>query len=235
MNGILDVNEVNERLATASVEEVLGYFTGLFGSRVALASSLGLEDQVLTDVLSRVAPDARVFTLDTGRLFPETYRLIDRTSRRYGRRVEVFFPDRAGVEEMTREEGVNLFHESVEKRERCCRTRKLEPLSRAFSGLDAWICGVRGEQSATRAGTRLVEWDGANGLYKVSPLVKWSAGEVRAYVAARDVPYNRMHDEGFPSIGCEPCTRAVAAGDDPRSGRWWWEAEGHRECGLHRR
>jgi phosphoadenosine phosphosulfate reductase len=231
----LDIKSMNERYATMDVKEVLGDFIDRFGDRVALSSSFGLEDQVLTDLLHCTRPSTRVFTLDTGRLFPETYRLIDRTASRYGIKIDLFFPDHAEVERMVREEGVNLFYDSIEKRKRCCGTRKLEPLRRAFTGLEAWVCGLRREQSVTRQEVRLVEWDEANGLYKLNPLANWSDEEVREYIATRHVPYNRMHDEGFPSIGCEPCTRAVEPGEDPRAGRWWWESPLHKECGLHRR
>ncbi|MDR0544630.1 MAG: phosphoadenylyl-sulfate reductase [Odoribacteraceae bacterium] len=231
----IDIDNLNERYATMEIEAMMGDFIDRFEGRVALASSLGLEDQVLTDVIARVRPSTRVFTLDTGRLFPETYRLIDRTARRYGITIELFFPDHRQVEEMVREAGINLFYDSAEKRKRCCRTRKLEPLRRAFAGMEAWICGLRREQSATRQEVRLVERDAVNGLYKLNPLANWSEEEVREYARRNEVPYNRMHDEGFPSIGCEPCTRAINPGDDPRAGRWWWESPLHKECGLHRR
>ncbi|MDR2129712.1 MAG: phosphoadenylyl-sulfate reductase [Odoribacteraceae bacterium] len=235
MKTALDIEKINEQHATTGVEEFLRYILDTFGDRVALASSLGLEDQLLTDLVLRLRPGTRVFTLDTGRLFPETYRLIDRTNKRYGIKIDLFFPDHALVQEMVRAEGINLFYDSVEKRQRCCQTRKLEPLRRAFTGLEAWICGLRREQSVTRQETRRVERDEANGLYKFNPLINWSEEEVRAYIVEHEVPYNTLHDAGYPSIGCEPCTRAVAPGEDPRAGRWWWESPLHKECGLHRR
>ena len=235
MKTVLDIEKVNEVYAAASAEEVVRDFLNRFGDRVALASSLGLEDQVLTDMILRARPGTRVFTLDTGRLFPETYHLIDRTNKRYGIKINLFFPDYTLVQEMVREEGINLFRDSIEKREKCCRTRKLEPLQRAFAGLEAWVCGLRREQSVTRRESRLVEWDAANQLYKLNPLINWSASEVRTYIDEHRVPYNKLHDEGYPSIGCEPCTRAVEPGEDPRAGRWWWESPMHKECGLHRR
>ncbi|MDR2414781.1 MAG: phosphoadenylyl-sulfate reductase [Odoribacteraceae bacterium] len=231
----LDLKQMNAMYAGMTVEEVVGDFVDRFGERVALASSLGMEDQVLTDIACRARPGTRVFTIDTGRLFPETYRLIDRTATRYGIKIDLFFPEREAVERMTRAGGVNLFYKSIEKRKECCQTRKLEPLRRAFAGLEAWMCGLRREQSVTRQEVQLVEWDQVNGLYKLNPLATWTEREVRDYVVARGVPYNRMHDEGYPSIGCEPCTRAVEPGDDPRAGRWWWESPAHKECGLHRR
>ncbi|MDR1414808.1 MAG: phosphoadenylyl-sulfate reductase [Odoribacteraceae bacterium] len=230
-----DIEQLDRQLADAAPEELLRQLLARFEGRVALSSSLGLEDQALTDMIARLAPATRVFTLDTGRLFPETYRLIDRTNKRYGIHIDVLFPDRQQVEAMVREHGVNLFYDSIDKRKACCRARKLEPLARAFLGLDAWICGLRREQSVTRQQARRVEWDEANNLVKINPLIDWSEEEVRAYIAAHDVPYNRLHDEGFPSIGCEPCTRAVEPGEDLRAGRWWWESPLHKECGLHRR
>jgi phosphoadenosine phosphosulfate reductase len=190
---------------------------------------------VLTDMLTGIDRRARIFTLDTGRLFPETYSLVDTTRLRYGIDIRVFFPRHEAVEEMTSTHGVNLFYESIERRKLCCRVRKLEPLSRAFEGLDAWICGLRREQSVTRTGAETVEWDEANGIVKISPLIDWTEAQVWNYIRAHNVPYNPLHDHGYPSIGCQPCTRAVEPGADARSGRWWWESPEHRECGLHRR
>jgi phosphoadenosine phosphosulfate reductase len=149
--------------------------------------------------------------------------------------MEVYFPESGAVERFVQAEGINAFYESVEKRKECCRIRKIEPLKRALSTLDAWICGLRQEQSVTRTGVQVVEWDGTNGLLKINPLARCSEQEVWAYVKSRRTPYNALHDRGYPSIGCCPCTRAVSAGEDIRSGRWWWENPEHRECGLHRR
>lgn len=216
-------------------DEVLAYFLHACGNRVALASSLGIEDQMLTDMMLKIDPGARIFTIDTGRLFPETYSLIDKTNMNYGIRMEVYFPENRPVEDYVRANGINAFYESMERRKACCRIRKIEPLKRALSTLDAWICGLRQEQSVTRTGVRVVEWDDANGLIKVNPLACFGEREVWEYVRANRVPYNVLHDRGFPSIGCCPCTRAVAPGEDVRSGRWWWENPEHRECGLHKR
>ena len=175
----------------------------------------------------------RIFTLDTGRLFPETYSLIERTNMNYGIKIRLFFPDYREVEKMVSENGVNLFYESVEKRRMCCHIRKLEPLKRAFAGLKVWICGLRHEQSVTRTGNQVVEWDEGNGLLKVNPLIDWTEAQTWEYIKKNGVPYNALHDKGFPSIGCQPCTRAVKPGEDVRAGRWWWESPDHRECGLH--
>lgn len=218
-----------------SPTEILTHLFREYGHRVALASSMGPEDQVITDMWVGIDRRARIFTIDTGRLFPETYNLIDRTNERYGIRIEVFFPDHTGVEQYVAANGINAFYESVEKRKACCRVRKIEPLLRALSTLDVWICGLRNVQSVTRTATRMVEWDEANHLLKVNPLVHWSEADVWDYIHRHNVPCNVLHKKGYPSIGCQPCTRAVSPGEDVRSGRWWWEDPDHKECGLHRR
>ncbi len=230
-----EIIRLNEEFADATPETILSYFLDRFGDRIALSSSLSIEDQVLTDMICKLKPDARIFTLDTGRLFPETYSLIDRTAMRYGIRLQVFFPDRTEVEQLVADCGMNGFYESLEKRKRCCRVRKLEPLERAFQGLDTWICGLRREQSVTRSGMRAIEWDETHGLVKINPLIGWLEEQVWEYIHRHHVPYNKLHEQGFPSIGCQPCTRAVKPGEDIRAGRWWWESPDHKECGLHLR
>ncbi len=214
---------------------VLQWFLKEYKGKIALSSSMGAEDQVLTDMVMKIDPEIRIFTLDTGRLFYETYELIERTSLRYKKNIEVFFPSPADVERMVNEKGINLFYQSVENRKECCRIRKVEPLKRAFHGLDVWICGLRRDQSATRTNNQLVEWDESNGLIKLNPLINWSEQDVWNYIKAHGVPYNPLHDKGFPSIGCQPCTRAIEPGEDIRAGRWWWEHPETRECGLHNR
>lgn len=230
-----EIARLNDTFADAAPQEVLAYFLDRYGDRIAVSSSLSVEDQVLTDMVCSLKKHPRIFTLDTGRLFPETYGLIDRTNMRYGIRLEVFFPDYREVERLVAECGMNGFYESLENRRRCCRVRKIEPLQRAFRTLDVWICGLRREQSVTRGGMRLVEWDEANGLVKLNPLIGWHEEQVWEYIRKNGVPYNRLHEQGFPSIGCQPCTRAVKPGEDIRAGRWWWESPDHKECGLHRR
>jgi phosphoadenosine phosphosulfate reductase len=230
-----DIPALNERFKDASPEEVLAYVLKEFKDRIALSSSLSIEDQALTKMIVDIDKSTRIFTLDTGRLFPETYQLIDRTNLTYDIKIEVFFPDYREVQRMVREEGINLFYNSIESRHRCCAIRKLEPLKRAFKGLDAWICGLRHEQSVTRKNMQLIEWDDQHDIVKVNPLINWTEQQVREYIHDHHVPYNKLFDKGYPSIGCEPCTRAVKPGDDPRSGRWWWEAPDKRECGLHQR
>jgi len=225
-----------EAVEARSAEEVLTWALGRFGPRIALASSFGAEDMVLIDMLARLAGRPRVFTLDTGRRLPaETYELMDEVRERYGLEIEVYFPQAAAVEAMVRERGVNLFYRSVADRKRCCAVRKVEPLGRALAGLDAWITGLRREQAPTRTRVAKVEVDAEHGgIAKVNPLADWSWERVWAYLWAHDVPHNALHDRGYPSIGCAPCTRAVKPGEDARAGRWWWEEDrSATECGLH--
>ena len=227
------LQDITDQTRGLGAESLLAYVAKRFGGRVALGSSFGAEDQVLADMLARVAPGVRIFTLDTGRLPQETYDLIDATRKRYGVKVEVLFPDRADVEALVGRGGVNLFYGSVENRKACCHVRKVIPLRRKLATLDVWITGLRREQSITRQEIAAVEWDEAHGLVKVNPLTDWSAQKVWDYIRSHDVPYSALHDRGYPSIGCAPCTRPVAAGEDPRAGRWWWEEPHHKECGLH--
>jgi phosphoadenosine phosphosulfate reductase len=218
-----------------SPEELLSGLLSRFGNRIALASSMGLEDQVITDMMARIDHKSRIFTIDTGRLFTETYQLIDKTNMKYGINIEVFFPDHTAVESYVAANGINAFYDTVEKRKACCRARKIEPLMRALATLDVWICGLRSQQSVTRTNEQLVEWDDTNKLIKVNPLVHWSESDVWDYIRQHNVPYNKLHRQGYPSIGCQPCTRAIEPGEDIRAGRWWWEDPNHKECGLHRR
>ena len=227
--------ELTQELKNKSPEEVLKYFIDKCDQKVGFASSLGAEDQVLTDMISKINKNVNIFTLDTGRLFPETYNLIEKTSKHYGIKINVFFPDYQKVETMVQEKGINLFYDSVENRERCCYLRKKEPLHRAFKGLEGWICGLRRDQSITRFNNQLVEWDEQHGLFKINPLIDWTEEQVWDYIKNNNVPYNELHDQGFPSIGCQPCTRAILPGEDIRAGRWWWEQPEKRECGLHNR
>jgi phosphoadenosine phosphosulfate reductase len=230
-----NIAELNARFSGKPAQELLAFFLHAYEGRIALASSLGMEDQVLTDMMLKIDRKARIFSIDTGRLFPETCSLIDKTGMHYNIRLDIYFPRHEPVEAYVKQHGINGFYESVEKRKACCHARKIEPLSRALSTLDAWVCGLRQEQSVTRTGVRAVEWDETNRLIKINPLAHWTEQDVRDYIRENHVPYNKLHDRGFPSIGCQPCTRAVAAGEDIRAGRWWWENPEHRECGLHRR
>ncbi len=226
-------SSLNQKFIGHSPQEAIAYFLSEFPSSTALSSSLSLEDQVITDMMAKLRKDVRIFTLDTGRQFPETYELIDRTSMQYGIKIEVFFPDYHNVQKMVRDHGINCFYDSIELRHLCCNIRKIEPLKRALQGVEVWVSGLRREQSVTRASMQMVEYDTADNVIKFNPLILWTEEMVRNYVKANDVPYNKLHDKGFPSIGCQPCTRAVAPGEDIRAGRWWWESPEHRECGLH--
>ncbi len=203
----------------------------------ALASSLGVEDMVLTDLICKHAQSIEIFTLDTGRLPEETYELMHKLRQRYGLEMRTYSPDTRSIEEFVRTQGPNAFYESVELRKSCCHIRKVEPLRRALSGKRAWITGIRRQQSATRRELPLMEWDSENNLQKFNPLVEWTIKDIWDYIHKFDVPYNTLHDKGYPSIGCAPCTRAIAVGEDIRAGRWWWESEDAvgKECGLHQK
>ncbi|MBI2981680.1 MAG: phosphoadenylyl-sulfate reductase [Deltaproteobacteria bacterium] len=228
------IAEKAQEMEEKSAEEVLKWSLQTYHPRIALASSFGAEDVVLIDLLVKINPKARIFTLDTGRLNPETYDVMDRVRERYGIKLEVMFPKWDTVEAMVREKGMNLFYGSIENRKECCGLRKVEPLNRALKGLDAWITGLRREQSVTRTAVSKIEIDEAhNKIVKVNPIADWTQGEVWGYIKKHAVPYNRLHDQGYPSIGCAPCTRAVKPGEDERAGRWWWENPESKECGLH--
>ncbi len=228
-------DELNKAFDGSTSRELLRYFLAKYGARIALASSLGPEDQVLTDMIVKIDPSARIFTIDTGRLFPETYLLIDKTNTKYGIKMEVYSPEHASIEKYVMQNGINAFYESIEKRKACCHARKIEPLLRVLSTLDVWICGLRQEQSVTRTRVQAVEWDEANQLLKVNPLAHWNEAAVWDYIREYQVPSHALHRKGYPSIGCQPCTRAVREGEDIRAGRWWWENPEHKECGLHKR
>ena len=229
------INKLNSALENANSHEVLNIVIKEFGDKIVFASSLGAEDQVITEMIAGIDKHVKIFTLDTGRLFPETYETLERTTNRYGIPIEVYFPDFRHIEEMVRSRGINLFYESVENRKLCCHIRKIEPLNRAFIGMEAWICGLRREQSITRQDMKLVEWDDQNKLIKINPIIDWTETEVWNYIAEKNIPYNKLHDKGFPSIGCQPCTRAIQPGEDIRAGRWWWESPQNKECGLHKK
>jgi len=228
-----ELRELNERFRGKPVEDIVRWAGETFGPRVKLASSFGAEDVVLIDIVARAAPAIKVFTLDTGRLNDETYEAMERVRERYGMEIETVFPERIAVEQLVREKGFYSFRESIENRRECCHIRKVEPLRRALAGATAWMTGLRRDQAATRTETGAIEWDEGNTLLKINPLVDWTNEQVWEYVRANDVPYNRLHDQGFPSIGCAPCTRAIQPGEDIRAGRWWWELPENKECGLH--
>ena len=205
-----------------------------FGAGLTFACSFGAEDMVVLDLLLRADPSASVFLLDTGRLPQETYDLIEAARRHYGRTFAAFVPQPDALQQYLGAEGPNGFYRSREARKACCRIRKVEPLARALAGKAAWLTGLRREQAVTRTALPVAEIDDAHGgMLKISPLAEWTEGQVWAYLREYGLPYNALHDRGYPSIGCAPCTRAVQPGEDPRAGRWWWEAAEHKECGLH--
>lgn len=215
-------------------EAVLAFVVEQMGRDVIQANSLGPEDVVITHMLSTLDAGFKSFTLDTGRLNPETYELMDRLKQKYHLDLQIMFPDHKAVEAMVKNKGINLFYDSIENRQQCCQVRKIEPLKRALSGYSGWICGLRREQSPTRTQVAKIEIDSGNGgIIKVNPLADWTSVQVWDYLKANSLPYNRLHDSGYASIGCAPCTRAIKPGESERSGRWWWENPNSKECGLH--
>jgi phosphoadenosine phosphosulfate reductase len=216
-------------------QQLLTWALKSFAPKIALSCSFGApEGLALLDMMHRIDPASRVFVLDTGRLPQATYDLIDRVRDRYDKQVEVVFPETVAVQAMVREKGMNLFYASIENRQLCCRLRKVEPLTRYLSGLDAWVTGLRRDQGVTREDTAKVQIDAQHGgIVKLNPIADWTHAQVLEYVRKHNVPINRLHAEGYPSVGCDPCSRAIAAGADPRAGRWWWESPETRECGIH--
>jgi len=220
-------------LRHGSAEDVLRWALDRFHPRLALASSFGAEDVVVIDLLLALRPDARIFMLDTGRLPEETYEVVEKIRNRYSTVIEVHVPTSEAVENLEREKGLFSFRENVANRKECCQIRKVAPLRQALSGLDAWITGLRREQAPSRSEIEKAEWDDTFDLFKINPLADWTEEQVWEHIERRNLPYNLLHDEGYPSIGCAPCTRAVSPGGDPRGGRWWWESVKEKECGLH--
>lgn len=228
------MTEIKQKLAVKieAVKALLASIVTDYES-ATFASSYGAEDMVLMDLICKFAPEIEIFTLDTGRLPKETYTVMQEAKARYNVDVKVYFPEAADVEQYVTQNGPNAFYDSVELRKQCCGMRKVKPLKRALAGKDAWLTGMRRSQAVTRSELPVSERDQDHGLQKISPLTDWSNGDVWAYIRAFDVPYNTLHDQGFASIGCEPCTRAITAGEDIRAGRWWWENPESKECGLH--
>jgi phosphoadenosine phosphosulfate reductase len=221
-----------QKIEGSSLPEAVKLVAELFPGQTVFSSSLGQEDQVLTDVIFKNDLPVKIFTIDTGRLFNETYELLDRTTARYKKSIHVYFPNATDVEAFVAENGINSFYESVDNRKTCCFIRKVKPLSRALAGAKVWITGLRAEQSNNRHDMPMIEWAEDKQLYKFNPLIRWSYDEMIDYINKFNVPYNRLHDKGFISIGCAPCTRAIEPGEDARAGRWWWESS-QKECGLH--
>ncbi|MFN3852288.1 MAG: phosphoadenylyl-sulfate reductase [Spirosomataceae bacterium] len=226
------IQELIESLSGLSLGESLKLIAQAFPDKVTFSSSFGQEDQVITDAIYRNSVNIKVFTLDTGRLFQETYELMDRTRSRYKKNIEVYYPNTEKVQNLTTQKGFNSFYESVENRKECCFIRKIEPLKRALAGNEIWITGLRAEQSENRSSMEILEWDEGNKILKFNPLIHWTYDEVLNYIKEFKVPDNPLHRKGFISIGCQPCTRAIEPHEHPRAGRWWWE-ESKKECGLH--
>ena len=230
---LADAEHLAAAMAPLSLVERVRLVAARVPGRLVFTTSLGIEDQVLTHAIALARSGIEIVTLDTGRLYPETYDVWAQTEDAFGLRIRAYAPDRAAEEDFVAREGINGFRHSIAARQACCGFRKVEPLARALAGAAAWLTGLRAGQSSARADTPLAEADARRGLMKVNPLADWSRADVEAYVRDNAVPYNVLHDRGFPSIGCAPCTRAVRVGEDERAGRWWWEREEKKECGLH--
>lgn len=230
MNSIF---EIKQQLEGLDLVEKLRYLARKYKDKIVFSTSFGWEDQVITHLIFSNNIPIKVFTLETGRLFPETYYVWNRTLEIYQQSIHAYFPQSDLLQDMVAAKGPNSFYESVENRKECCYIRKIEPLKRALAGNEIWITGIRADQSANREGMEDVEWDEGNGLFKFHPIFDWTLDDVKQYVKDNNIVYNTLHDKGFPSIGCAPCTRAVAQGEDFRAGRWWWEDQSKKECGLH--
>ncbi len=231
---INQTSEHCEEFDTYTAEQIISWAVSNFGERVTLASSFGAEDVVLIDLICKATTAPKIFLIDTGRLHQETYDVVDRIRARYGVEIESYFPQTEAIQKLMNNKGTNSFYESIEDRKECCRIRKVEPLSRALKNADAWITGLRREQSITRDAVLKCEIDhNHGGILKINPLADWTHEEVWNYIRCHEVPYNKLHNMGYPSIGCAPCTRMIQPDEDLRAGRWWWESPDHKECGLH--
>ena len=233
MKSNIMLKELSDQLSGKSIEESLALLVEHFAGRIVFTTSLGIEDQVITHMIFKSDLDIKVVTLDTGRLFPQTYDVLSNTISRYRKKIIVHFPEYEAVEKMVSEKGPFSFFESKENRMECCRLRKVVPLNRALDGMECWISGIRADQSDNRNQMNWIEYDEAKKLIKFYPLFNWSFEDVNNFIKKNNVPYNSLHDKGYVSIGCEPCTRAVKPGEDFRAGRWWWENDGLKECGCH--
>ena len=227
------ISSLNAAIEGKSETESLAILAELFPGKVVFSTSLGYEDQVITDFILKNNLNITIFTLDTGRLFSETYMTLQKTNNRYDTKIKVYYPQTDSVETLVSTKGPFSFYDSVENRKECCFIRKVEPLNRALKGAKIWVTGIRAEQSGNRHDMPQLEWDEAHQLVKFHPILHWSFDEVKSFVKSNGLPYNPLHDKGFVSIGCAPCTRAIQEGEDFRAGRWWWEDESKKECGLH--
>ena len=225
--------EIGKKIKDLDPVQALKYFAEAYPGKIVFSTSFGWEDQVITHMIFANDIPIEVFTLETGRLFPETYYVWNRTLEIYKKPITAYFPQAEALQEMVAKKGPSSFYESVENRKECCGIRKMEPLKRALKGNQLWVTGIRSEQSLNRTDMSNLEWDEQNQLIKFHPIFDWSLDEVKAYIKENNIVYNTLHDKGFPSIGCAPCTRAVREGEDFRAGRWWWEDQSKKECGLH--
>ncbi|TKC06485.1 phosphoadenylyl-sulfate reductase [Pedobacter polaris] len=228
-----ELETLKQELAGLSIVDKLWFLTKKYQGRIVFSTSFGWEDQVITDIIFSNKIPIKVFTLETGRLFPETYYVWNRTLEIYKQTIHAYYPQAELLQDMVNTKGPNSFYESVENRKECCHIRKIEPLKRALYGNEIWVTGIRAEQSANREDMHDLEWDASNELIKFHPIFEWTLAEVKQYIKDNNIVYNTLHDKGFPSIGCAPCTRAVQPGEDFRAGRWWWEDQSKKECGLH--
>lgn len=233
----MDRNEIkllNEQFKNKSAQEIVDFAIDKFGlSKIILATSLSIEDQVLTHIFAKANKDSRIFFLDTGRHFQSTYDLLQNTAELYLMKFEIYAPNHEELEAIVHEHGPNLFYESIELRKKCCEIRKVNPLQRVLKTVEAWVCGLRQEQALTRQDLNVFEWDESHEIMKINPLAFWSEEKVWEYIKKENIPYNELYEENYRSIGCRPCTRAVNPGEDIRAGRWWWENPDKKECGLH--
>jgi len=228
------VNTLLEKTKGFSLEETLSFLANEYQGKVVFSTSFGQEDQVITALIAKNDLPITIFTLDTGRLFQETYDVFHKTLKKYKKEIKVYFPEASAVEKLLETKGPNSFYDSVENRKECCFIRKVAPLTKALKGNAIWITGLRAEQSENRNNLDLFEYDAHFDIIKFNPLLKWTSKEVEEYLEKNNVPQNALHKQGFVSIGCAPCTRAIAEGEDIRAGRWWWESS-HKECGLHQK
>jgi phosphoadenosine phosphosulfate reductase len=229
----MNAQNLLQEIKGLGIVESLKYISDLYPGQVVFSTSFGWEDQVISHIIFKNDLPIKVFTLETGRLFPETYYVWNRTLEMYGKPIHAYYPNTHAVENLISTKGPSSFYESVENRKECCAIRKVEPLKRALAGNSVWITGIRADQSVNREHMDNVEWDEGNQLLKYHPIFDWTLDQLKEYVRVNNIPYNPLHDKGFPSIGCAPCTRAVREGEDFRAGRWWWEDQSKKECGLH--
>jgi adenylylsulfate reductase, thioredoxin dependent len=230
---ILEIQHLLEETKNLTEVEILHLLVQKYPNEVVFSTSFGMEDQVITDFILRNKIPVKIFTLDTGRLFYETYTTWENTNSFYHTRITPYYPNAQAIEEYVQENGINAFYDSVPLRQQCCYIRKVEPLKRALAGNKVWITGLRSEQSPNREKMPMIEWDESNSIIKFHLILHWTTEEVLSFLRKKGIPYNPLHDKGYPSIGCAPCTRPIKQGEDFRAGRWWWESKTNKECGLH--